>query len=138
MGLLDEALTEARRIDAGTPERAYCLVALLAQFSKLDKARGWELMSETVKAANAVADFTGENGRTSQTLEGKFSIRMGTELASATDLPNIFVSLAEDNFYQAIDAGKTFSGDAPRAMVTIAIARAVLEGKRDKSPQRSQ
>jgi hypothetical protein len=114
------------------------LVALLAQFSKLDKARGWELMSETVKAANAVADFTGENGHTTQTLEGKFSIRMGTELASATDLPNIFVSLAEDNFYQAIDAGKTFSGDAPRALVTIAIARAVLEGKRDKLPQRIQ
>jgi hypothetical protein len=138
MGLLDEALTEARRIDAGTPERVYCLVALLAQFSKLDKARGWELMNETVKAANAVADFTGENGRTAQTLEGKFSIRMTTELATATDLPNIFVSLAEDNFYQAIDAGKTFSGDAPRALVTIAIARAVLEGKRDKSPQRTQ
>lgn len=136
--LLDEALTEARRIDASTPERAYCLVALLAQFSKLDKTRGWELISETVKAANAVADFTGENGHTSQTLEGKFSIRMGTELASATDLPNIFVSLAEDNFYQAIDAGKTFSGDAPRALVTISMARAVLEGKRDKSPQRSQ
>jgi hypothetical protein len=136
MGLLDEALTEARRIDAGTPERAFCLVALLAQFSKLDKARGWELMSETVKAANAVADFTGEDGRTSQTLEGKFSIRMGTELASATDLPNIFVSLAEDNFYQAADAGKTFSGDAPRALVTIAIARAVLEGKPAKLPER--
>ncbi len=136
--LLDEALTEARRIDASTPERAYCLVALLAQFSKLDKARGWQLMSEVVKAANAVADFSGEDGRTSQTLEGKFSIRMTTELASATDLPNIFLSLAEDNLYQAIDAGKTFSGDAPRAMVTISIARAVLEGKRDKAPQRSQ
>ncbi len=136
MGLLDEALTEARRIDAGTPERAFCLVALLAQFSKLDKARAWELMSETVKAANAVADFTGEDGRTSQTLEGKFSIRMGTELATATDLPNIFVSLAEDNFYQAVDAGKTFSGDAPRALVTIAVARAVLESKPAKLPER--
>jgi hypothetical protein len=138
MGLLDEALTEARRIDAGTAERAYCSVALLAQFSKLDKARSWELLSETVKAANAVADFTGENGRTSYNLEGKFSIRMTTELASATDLNNIFVSLAEENFYQAVDAGKTFSGDAPRAMVIIVIARTVLEGKRDKSPQRSQ
>lgn len=138
MGLLDEALTEARRIDAGTPERAFCLVALLAQFSKLDKARGWELVSETVKAANAVADFTGEDGRTAQTLEGKFSIRMTTELASATDLPNIFVSLAEDNFYQAVDAGKTFSGDAPRGLVTISVARAVLESKPGKSSPRSK
>jgi len=136
--LLDEALAETRRIDASTPDRAYCLVALLAQFSKLDKARGWQLAGETVKAANAVADFTGENGNSQQMLAGKFSIRMGTMLATPTDLPDTFVSLAENNFYQAMDAGKTFSGDAPRALVTISVARAVLEGKRDKSPQRSQ
>ncbi|MFZ0747807.1 MAG: hypothetical protein WAM70_00505, partial [Pyrinomonadaceae bacterium] len=34
--LLEQALTETRRIDAATPERAYCLLALLTQFSKLD------------------------------------------------------------------------------------------------------
>jgi hypothetical protein len=128
--LLGEALTEARRIDAATPERAYCLVALLAQFAKLDKARGWELLSEAVKAANAVADFTGENGHTTVNLEGKFSIRLGTELVTPTTLPDVFASLAEENFYQAVDAGKTFSGDAPRAMVTISIARAAFVEKR--------
>jgi hypothetical protein len=136
MELLDEALAETRRIDAGTAERAYSLVALLVQFSKLDKTRGWELVSEAVKAANAVADFTGENGHTSVTLEGKFSIRMGTELVTPTDLPEVFASLAEDNFYQAVDAGKTFTGDAPRAMVTISIARATFEEKRPVSKTR--
>lgn len=136
--LLDEALAETRRIDASTADRAYCLVALLAQFSKLDKARGWQLAGETVKAANAVADFTGENGNSQQMLAGKFSIRMGTMLATPTDLPDTFVSLAENNFYQAMDAGKTFSGDAPRALVTIAIARAVLESKPAKSSPRSK
>jgi hypothetical protein len=129
MELLTEALTETRRIDAGTPERAYCLVALAVQFSKLDKTRGWELLGETVKAANAVADFTGENGHTSVTLEGKFSIRMSTELVASNDLASLFATLAEDNFYQAMDAGKTFSGDAPRALVTISIARAAFESK---------
>lgn len=136
--LLGEALTEARRIDAATPERAYCLVALLAQFAKLDKARGWELLSETVKAANAVADFTGDNGHTTVNLEGKFSIRLGTELVAPADLSDVFASLAENNFYQAVDAGKTFSGDAPRAMVSISIARAVLESKPAKLPERSK
>ena len=130
MELLGEALTEAGRIEAGTAERAYCLVALLAQFAKLDKARGWELLSETVKAANAVADFTGENGHTTVNLEGKFSIRMGTELVTPTELSEVFISLAENNFYQAVDAGKTFSGDAPRAMVTISVARAAFVEKR--------
>jgi hypothetical protein len=131
--LLDEALTETRRIDAGIPDRAYCLVALLAQFSKLDKVRSWQLLSETVKAANAVADFTGDNGQTSQLLEGKFSIQMGTELATPTALTELFAGLAEDNFYQAMDAARTFSGEAPRAMVMISVARAVFDEKRNKS-----
>ncbi|MDX6613591.1 MAG: hypothetical protein QOD75_2777 [Blastocatellia bacterium] len=131
--LIDEALTEARRLDAGTSERAYSLVALLALLSRLDKVRSWELVSETVKAANAVSNFTGENGHTSLVLEGKFSVSMGTELAGANDLRDSFAALAEDDFYQAIGAGKTFQADAPRALVTVAIARAVLEGKGDKA-----
>ena len=126
MELFDEALAEARRIDAGTAERAYCLLAILREFSKLDRTRTWELLSETVKAANSVADFTGEDGHTSVRLEGKFSIQLGTQLASPADLSEVFGRLAEEGFYQAIDASKTFTGDAPRALVTIAIAKAVL------------
>jgi hypothetical protein len=131
--LFDEALSEARRTDAATPERAYLLVALLAQFSKVDRVRAWGLTGETIKAANAVEGFTGENGNSSWTLEGKFSIRMSTELASDRDLPVSFAALAEDDFYQSIDVGRNFSGDAPRALVTLAIARAMLEEKRDKA-----
>jgi hypothetical protein len=132
--LLDEALTEARRIDAATPERAYCLLALVAQFSKWDKSRGWQLLSEMVKSANDVKDFTGENGQTSFLLDGKFSIRMSTELVKPTELSNLFASLTEDNFYQTVDAARTFAGDAPRAMVTISVARAVFEKKPEKLP----
>ena len=91
------------------------------------------MLSETVKAANAVADFTGDNGRTSQLLEGKFSIDMTTELATPTALTELFTGLAEDNFYQAIDAARTFSGEAPRAMVMISVAQSVFEEKRNKS-----
>lgn len=126
---LVEALSEARRIDAGTPERAYALVALLPQFCKIDKVRGSELVDETIKAGNAVADFTGENGHTSLTLEGKFSIQMGIEMASPTDLSEAFTVLAEDDFYQAINVGKSFTGEAPRALATLAIARATLQAK---------
>lgn len=131
--LLDEALTEVRRIDAATPERAYCLLALVAQFSKWDKTRGWQLLSEMIKAANAIKDFTGENSNTSFLLEGKFSIRMGSELAKPTELSTLFSGLAEDNFYQAVDAARTFAGDAPRATVMISVARAVFEKKLDRT-----
>jgi hypothetical protein len=132
--LLEQALTETRRIDAATPDRAYCLVALLSQFSKINRARNWELLSETVKAANAVPDFTGENGNTSLTLEGKFSIRMSTELASPTDLAQVFEALTKEDFYQALDAARSFSGDAPKALAMISVGRTVFEKKK---PDRS-
>jgi hypothetical protein len=131
--LLEEALTETRRIDTATPERASCLVALLAQFSKINKARNWELLSETVKAANAVPDFTGENGQTTLTLEGKFSIRMGVELSSPTDLAQVFESLTKEDFYQALDAARSFSGDAPKALAMISVGRAIFEKKKEPS-----
>jgi hypothetical protein len=136
--LLEEALTETRRIDAGTADRAYCLVALLSQFSKSNKARVWELLNETVKAANAVDDFTGENGQTSLNLEGKFSIRMGTELAKPTDLSEVVAGLSADNFYQALDAARGFSGDAPRALAMISVTRAVFEKKPASSSKREK
>jgi hypothetical protein len=131
--ILEEALAETRRIDAATSERAYCLVALLSQSSKIDKARNWELLSEAVKAANAVPAFTGESGQTSLTLEGKFSIRMGTELAAPTDLAQVFENLTREDFYQALDAARSFSGDAPRALAMIAVGRAMFEKERNKS-----
>ena len=125
--VLEEALTETRRIDAATSDRAYCLVALLSQFSKVNKARNWELLSEAVKAANAVPDFTGENGRTAFNLEGKFSIRMTTELASPMDLAQLFENLTMEDFYQALDGARTFSGEAPKALAMISVGRAIFE-----------
>lgn len=132
MEILGEALAEARRIDAGRPERAYALIALLAQFSANDKVRAWELVDETIKAANAVPEFTGEDPNMQLMLQGKFSIQMSIAMASAADLPDSFVALAEDDFYQAINIGKNFSGEAPRALATLAIARSILQEKKPK------
>jgi hypothetical protein len=132
--LLEEALTETRRIDAATSDRAYCLVALLSQFSKINRARVWDLLNETVKAANSLADFTGESGHTSLTLEGKFSIRMSTELSSPTDLAEVFASLTKEDFYQALDVARGFSGDAPRALAMISVGRAMFEKKKPSKP----
>ncbi len=133
---LEEALTEILRIEASAPERAYSLVALLAGLCKVNKVRTWELLSETIKSANALPDFTGEDGHTSQTVEGKFSIQMGAELISEKDLPDIFATLAQDDFYQSVNAGKSFRGEAPRALATIAITRATLKEKASQPPKR--
>jgi hypothetical protein len=125
--LLDEALTEARRLDPGTADRAYSFVALLPLFSTLDRTRTWEVLSETIRTINSVPDFTGDRGQTTLTLEGKFGIRLSVQLASRADLSDVLRQLAQQNFYQALDAGKTFQGDATRALAMIAVARAVLD-----------
>ena len=131
--LLDESLDEARRIDNGTPESAYALVSLLALFAKIDPPRAWSVVSETVKAANAVPDFTGENGQVQMQLEGKFSIRMGLSLAAGTDLPEAFEMLAADDLFHALNTARDFKGEGPRALTMIAAARSILVLKiRDK------
>jgi hypothetical protein len=96
--------------------------------------RTWELVGETVKATNAIADYTGESGRTTWNLEGKFSISMSIELSSPTDLSESFATFAEDDFYQAINLSKNFTSDAARAVATLAIARATLEEKPKAGP----
>jgi len=126
VALLDEALEAARRIDAGTPERAYALVGLLAHFSKADTARAWQLAEETVKAANGVPGFNGEDGQIQIELEGKFRIRMGVGLASPVDLSEAFGTLAADDPFHALSLAGDFSGEGPRALATIAVARAIL------------
>ena len=126
--LFNDALADARRLEQ-TSEQAYLLLALLRQFSTIDHVRTWELLSETTKAANRIAGFTGENSQTSFTLEGKFGIRLGTQLATPSDLPEVFEQLAHENFYQALDASKAFTGDSPRAIAMIAVGRAVLDQK---------
>ena len=128
--VLDEALTETRRLDPGTSDRAYSLVAVLRQFSVLDRSRAWELLSETIKTANNVTDFTGERGQSVLTLDGKFSVRLSMSLASPTDLTETLRQLAEENFYQTLDVSKTFRGDAPRALAMIAVAGTVLVAQR--------
>jgi hypothetical protein len=133
--LLDESLAVARRIDAGTPERAYALTGLLAEFVKVEPSRGWLLADETVKAANGVAGFTGEDGQIQMDLEGKFSIRMGMQLASSSDLPEAFGGLAADDPFHALSVAGDFTGEAPRALATIAAARAILTRKPCRSRQ---
>ena len=126
--LFNEALADARRLEQ-TSDQAYLLLALLRQFSAIDRVRTWEILSETTKAANRIADFTGENGQTAFTLEGKFGIRLTMELASPFDLAEMFEQLAQENFYQALDASKAFTGDSPKAIAMIAVGRAVLDEK---------
>jgi hypothetical protein len=46
------------------------------------------------------------------------------------DLTGLFGALARENLDRAVDLARSFTGEAPRAVATLAVARAVLEKKK--------
>ena len=128
--VLEEAFAEARRIDLASADRPRALVAIATQFVALDRGRAWELMSEAVKASNAAAEFTGEDGMVSVTLRSKNSGIVNTSSADSFDLAGIFTALAKEDLDRALQLAKSFTGEAPRAAATLAVARAALDKSR--------
>jgi hypothetical protein len=126
--LLDEALKEAKEhIDDAAPERVSALVAVATQLFELDRPRAWDVMSQVVKASNAAKGYTGEDGRLSTRLQTKNMTMMTNNSAQSFDLNDIFAKLAREDLQRAVDLARGFEGESPRAVATLAVARAVLE-----------
>jgi hypothetical protein len=127
---LDEAAAEARRIDDGTPERVRALIAVATQLAALDRTRAWELMSEVVKSANALPDFSGEDGEITVRVEFKGGGAMTqNNNVESFDLAGVFASLAREDFDRAAALARTLKSEGPRSVATLAIARSVLVKK---------
>lgn len=123
---LEEALRDARRAEGA--DRPRTLAAVITQLLDVDAGRVWELMPELVRAANAPAaeGFTGEDAQVVALLQvGGSSSAMGRSAADF-DLVNLFERLAEIDLLRATEYARSFTGDAPRAVSTLAIARAEL------------
>src|SRR5829696_2714984 len=136
--ILDEALTEAKeRIDPASRERASALVAVATQLYELDRARTWEVMHEVVKAANAAKEYTGEDGRIGMRFQSKGMSMSSSNTVQSFDLTDIFTKLAREELQRAADLARTFAGEAPRSFATLAVARAVLDNKAEKRPERA-
>lgn len=125
---LEGAADEARRIDAGDPDRARALIGVATQFVAADHVRAWEVLDEAVKSANSADTFTGEN------VQLNFSIlptRSGIKISSVTandfGLSGVIHSLTREDLYRSVDLAKSFKNDAPRAAAILAVASAVLE-----------
>ena len=125
--ILDEALADARdHIDAASPERVRALVAVATQMIQLDRARTWEVMLEVIKASNAAKEFTGEDARMGVRLQTKNGVHSTSSTISSFDLNDIFAKLAAEDLSRAVELAKAFEGESPRAVATLAVARAVL------------
>ena len=129
--LLDEALAESRRISGSDPDRARALTAVAAGLEGIDLVRAWETLAEVVKAANSAESFTGEDSRISARLQTKFMVVMTNATAEDFDLLAVFRHLARADLLRSIQIAKTFTGEAPRAVATLAIARSVLEKQKE-------
>lgn len=130
LDLLNEALTEARRISNSDPDRARALTAVAANLAELDLVRAWETLGEVVKAANAAEAFTGEDSRISSRLQTPMMVVMTNSTAEDFDLLAVFRQLSHADLLRAVQMAKTFTGEAPRAVATLAISRSILEKRK--------
>ena len=128
--LVDEAATEARRLEVSDPALPRALIAVANALKAIDTKRVWDATFDAVKAANSAEGFTGEDGE----LVIKFASK-GTSSVRNSDVPDfdldgIFKDLANQDYDRAVEMARGFQGEGPRAIATIAIARAVLEPKK--------
>jgi hypothetical protein len=125
--LLDEALNESRRISGSSPDKARALTAVAAGFGEIDPVRSWETLNEVIKAANSAEAFTGEDSQISSRLQTPQMVVATSATAEDFDLLSVFRILSRADLLRAIQVAKGFTGEAPRAVATLAIARSVLE-----------
>ncbi|MDX6272528.1 MAG: hypothetical protein QOD28_3751 [Acidobacteriota bacterium] len=129
---LESAATAAKGIDAADPDRVRSTVAVATRFFDFDRNRAWEIMADAVKAANAAPEFTGADaGLSSRIRSGGMSMTMNFS-APVFDLTGVFQTLAREDMNRAVALAQTFTNESPRAVATLAVARAVLDGDKAK------
>lgn len=132
--LLDTAGVEARRIGGGDPDRARALIAVATGLLPADRVRAWETIDEAIKAANSAEGFTGEDSQVGARLQTRMMVMATNAAAEDFDLLGAFRALAREDLLRAVQLAKTLTGESPRAVATLAIARSVLEKPPAGSP----
>jgi hypothetical protein len=135
--LLTEAEHYAERTPPATSERVAAYGVIAKHAARINQQRAWELLTQLVKAANALSDYAGdevsieiraeENSRTeAATEDASTPFTLKTELFR---LDNIFATMTHLDFERALSNARALEGGVPRVFAQLAIARAVLEKK---------
>lgn len=130
MELIGEAEAEARRIEGSDPSLARGLIAVANAIKEIEPPRVWDATFDAVKAANSAEGFTGEDGELLLSFQSKGQSSARSSDVPEFDLDGIFRDLALKDYDRAVELARGFQGEGPRAVATIAIARAILEPKR--------
>jgi len=93
----------------------------------------WDATFDAVKAANAAEGFTGEDGHFVFRFQSRGQNSISNKSVPDFNLEPIFRHLAVLDYGRAIELAKGFQAEGPRAIATIAIARAILHPKSDPS-----
>ena len=129
LDLLQKAIDEAERIDAGDPDATLALICVANQFLAADRVRAWELLNKTVKFANSAEDFIGDDIRMPK--RSILVTKSGTRFVHLPDddfnFSRVIRALAQDDLFRSMELARSFKYDGPRANATIAIAKAILE-----------
>ena len=130
--LVEAAGAEARRIDVSDPGRAQGLIAVANALKEVDVSRVWDATFDAVKAANSAEGFSGEDGELVLKFQSKGYSSVNTNDVQEFDLEGIFGELAKSDYERAVESARGFEREGPRAVATIAIARAILAPKKTK------
>ncbi|HYX27942.1 MAG TPA: hypothetical protein VE863_05200 [Pyrinomonadaceae bacterium] len=131
LSLIDDAASEARRIDRSDPDSPRAFFGLANALLALNRAGAWDAMSEAIKASNSAEKFSGEDGHLSLRLLTKGMNAVSSNPVADFDVAGIFAALTTEDYEQALDLARGFEHEAPRANAVIAIARSVLEEKKN-------
>jgi hypothetical protein len=131
LAAIEEATAEARRIEEADPDRARAMMGVANALLPLDRARGWDAVYDAIKAANAAEGFTGEDGYIRITMQTKNMSSSRSSSVSDFNVAGIFTELAKEDYNRTVELIRSFQKEAPRASATIAIARSVLEEKKN-------
>lgn len=126
LDLVEQASDEARRIDVSDPALPRALVAVANALKVVDNTRVWDAAFDAVKAANSAEGFTGEDGELVLKFQSKGQSSVRTNDVAEFDLEGIFKDLALEDYDRAVELARGFQGEGPRAVATIAIAKAIL------------
>jgi len=133
--LTDAAATEARRLETSDPALPQTLLAVANTLILIEPGRAWDATFDAVKAANSAEKFTGEDGEMVARFDGKGSRSITSNNVAEFNVEGIFAQLAEQDYERSVELARGFQGEGPRAVATIAIAKAVLEKKKDVAKQ---
>lgn len=130
--LLEDALAEARRIDADDDHRVILTIGIAKEFLAADNVRSWEVAAEAIKAANAVEDFSGEANDLKVALITSSGLKLIDLDTSTLSLTALVSALAKQDLTRASDLPKSLKYEAPRAVATLAVATVAMAKVRDK------